>query len=438
MEGNQSCFFCHEKNGLEICKHCESVAYCSEKHRLIHRPETICFPFAVGHAPHVGRYMIATRDIKASGTLSINDLDFLKLFFIAYKQKLILGHFCFYNLVATLHALQAAVVHKRVKRLACILISSFSELILYDQALALGPRISDDLICLQCIKKLPSDHEYTCSTCHWPMCNEKCQNGKTHQRECAILASCQRLKNEEGLKTGGVADEYRCITPLRLLLSAQHDPQAYALTETLMDHNSERRKYSDMWTIQRTHVNDYLKTSQLLSFQDEDFDRAVGLLWTNSFSCKDSLGVALFPVFSIVSHSCLPNASPVALQSRRLVLEAKMDIAKGEEITISYISILQVLLLFLSGNSVSQLIFVNKLQGRVKRRKKLREKWFFNCTCKRCLDPTEFGSHVSTLKCPSCTSDGLVIPKSGECEDQTCTKCGLFMAAKDIDRMENE
>lgn len=74
MEGNQTCFFCHEKNGLEICKHCESVAYCSEQHRLIHRPETICFPFAVGQAPHVGRYMIATRDIKASGTLnSIND-----------------------------------------------------------------------------------------------------------------------------------------------------------------------------------------------------------------------------------------------------------------------------------------------------------------------------------------------------------------------------
>lgn len=245
------------------------------------------------------------------------------------------------------------------------------------------------------------------------MCNEKCQNGKTHQRECAILATCQRGSSENL----GVADEYRCITPLRLLLSSQHDPQAYALTEKLMDHNSERRKYSDMWTIQRTYVNDYLKTSPLLNFQDEDFDRAIGLLWTNSFSCKDSLGVALFPVFSIVSHSCLPNASPVALQSRRLALEAKMDIAKGEEITISYISI---------------------LQGRVKRRKKLREKWFFNCTCKRCLDPTEFGSHVSSLKCSSCTSDGLVIPKSGECEDQTCTKCGLSMAAKDIDRMENE
>ena len=68
----------------------------------------------------------------------------------------------------------------------------------------------------------------------------------------------------------------------------------------------------------------------------------LGLLWTNSFSCKDSEGMAIFPVFSIVSHSCLPNASPILLQSHRLALEAKTDIAEGEEITISYVSIMQV------------------------------------------------------------------------------------------------
>ena len=28
-----------------------------------------------------------------------------------------------------------------------------------------------------------------CSSCRWPVCNEKCQNGITHQRECPILAS---------------------------------------------------------------------------------------------------------------------------------------------------------------------------------------------------------------------------------------------------------
>ena len=30
---------------------------------------------------------------------------------------------------------------------------------------------------------------YRCNNCRWPVCNEKCQNGVTHQRECPILAS---------------------------------------------------------------------------------------------------------------------------------------------------------------------------------------------------------------------------------------------------------
>ncbi len=124
--------------------------------------------------------------------------------------------------------------------------------------------------------------------------------------------------------------------------SQKYHPEKFELTETLMDHNEDRAKYQDVWSLQRTFINDYLKQCQLLDFKDQDYDRASGLLWTNSFSCKDSEGQAIFPVFSIVSHSCIPNANPVLLQSHRLALEAKVDIAKGEEITISYISILQV------------------------------------------------------------------------------------------------
>jgi len=35
----------------------------------------------------------------------------------------------------------------------------------------------------------------------------------------------------------------------------------------------------------------------------------------------------------------------------------------------------------------------------LKRRTKLREKWFFDCSCSRCSDPTELGSHASSLLC---------------------------------------
>ena len=83
----------------------------------------------------------------------------------------------------------------------------------------------------------------------------------------------------------------------------------------------------------------------------------------------------------------------------------------------------------------------------------MREKWFFNCQCKRCSDPTEFNSHVSTLKCQNCATatsaqqngcengtgnGGYIIPKSGDSEDHMCNKCGLVMTAKDIDKVENQ
>ena len=76
----------------------------------------------------------------------------------------------------------------------------------------------------------------------------------------------------------------------RLLLGSVNHPELFGLTEKLMDHNEERRKYEDMWKLQQTHVNQFLKKCQKAEFTDEEIDRAVGLLWTNSFSCKDSEG----------------------------------------------------------------------------------------------------------------------------------------------------
>ncbi len=73
----------------------------------------------------------------------------------------------------------------------------------------------------------------------------------------------------------------------------------------------------------------------------------------------------------------------------------------------------------------------------MKRRKKLKEKWFFDCNCKRCDDPTDLGSHVSTLRCSeeNC-SDGLVM--AGKGEDSVCDKCQKVYEPEAIDKIENE
>lgn len=42
------------------------------------------------------------------------------------------------------------------------------------------------------------------------------------------------------------------------------------------------------------------------------------------------------------------------------------------------------------------------------RRKYLLESKYFECTCSRCADPTELGTHMSTLKCAKC-DNGVIL-----------------------------
>ena len=34
---------------------------------------------------------------------------------------------------------------------------------------------------------------------------------------------------------------------------------------------------------------------------------------------------------------------------------------------------------------------------------KLKEQWYFNCSCPRCADESEFGTWTSSISCPSCS-----------------------------------
>ena len=46
------------------------------------------------------------------------------------------------------------------------------ELVMWDNAACLGPRMGCPPCCLQCLKK--TDGSYRCPECGWPMCAEQC------------------------------------------------------------------------------------------------------------------------------------------------------------------------------------------------------------------------------------------------------------------------
>ena len=66
------------------------------------------------------------------------------------------------------------------------------------------------------------------------------------------------------------------------------------------------------------------------------------------------------------------------------------------------------------------------------RRTHLLETKYFSCHCKRCADPTELGTHLSTLKCPH--DNGFVLPKDPLNFDSQwrCNLCPGILTASEV------
>jgi SET domain len=390
--GNVSqCFLCGQPATTQ-CAVCRLVGFCGPAHGQVHRPEGFCFPFMVEQRPERGRCLVAVRDIEPL------------------------------------------------------------ELVLWDSAAAMGPRMGSATVCLQCLKALPpaknkeEEKKQRCSACGWPVCGPDCEKGPAHRIECPALAeAAKRLGRStfpsESIANGNggedVNEAYRAIAPLRLLLVKAKLPEMWERLTYLMDHNKERQRADpELWAQYQRHVNEFLKSSLggassadggTMAFTDADIDRATGLLWTNCFACAAGGGQALFPTFSFASHSCRPNCTHSVFPNRTLALQAKTVIAAGEEFTISYIS---------------------TVQGLLKRRVKLRDKWFFECGCERCCDPSELGSHASTHLCQVCRQrrqqgesggEGYVMSRDPQdpVAPWACNTCGLLTPAATINEIEN-
>lgn len=282
------------------------------------------------------------------------------------------------------------------------------ELILYDQTIAYGPKMSTtSFVCLTCMKDV--DGGFKCPDCRWPMCGEKCAGSKWHKdRECQILASNATVEISP--------DHYRAIAPLRYLLTKESHPDFYLRFNYLMDHNEERKKDEETWNLYRKFVNDFLLNDCKMEnfFKEEDLDRSVGLFWTNAFACQNGNGQAIFPTFSFISHSCLSNSNHVVFPNKHLVLQAKTAVKKGEELTINYIS---------------------PVQSTLRRKSKLRDKWFFECRCQRCSNTID--NHVSSLICQINQCGGVLTAANPQLDYWMCSKCGHSIAKDDILYLEN-
>ena len=193
----------------------------------------------------------------------------------------------------------------------------------------------------------------------------------------------------------------------------------------LMDHNEEWKQETDSWENVQINIVGWLRTKGGLAdkFTADEINKAIGLIRTNGIniekpysgqivSCK-----ALYPTFSLLSHSCVSNARIFVQPDNEIIIRAQVDIMEGEEITIQYIS-------YLFGNTL--------------RRRDIQDNWMFECRCPRCQDPTELGTNLSSLVCPSCMGVILPVNNSLQCEVWECQACGYTLERETVENYSKE
>lgn len=90
--------------------------------------------------------------------------------------------------------------------------------------------------------------------------------------------------------------------------------------------------------------------------------------------------LGLYATGCIIEHNCIPNCHFVFDKKNgfKLTVRSARGIRKGEHIATCYSNI---------------------LWGTQLRRQQLIDTKYFDCQCERCVDPTELGSHFSSLRC---------------------------------------
>jgi len=278
-------------------------------------------------------------------------------------------------------------------------------------------------MCSECLCK--TDGQSFCDKCGLPLCEDpQCrQPGPNHQEECAYFAD---LRNRVQIPKNAENTPF-LISVLRLLFVRDNNPEMWSKLDLLMDHVEDQKLKTETWNSTQRNIVNWLLTPDKGGlherFTTDEINRAIGLLQTNAInlekvykkqivSCK-----ALYPTFSFISHSCVANSRVTFKSDNSIRVIAQRDINKGEEITIQYIS---------------------HLFSNILRRQDIKDSWMFECTCVRCKDITELGTHVGTVLCTSCKSNVLPQDNSFQCNFWICQVCGKKTESSEIRKLSKD
>lgn len=270
------------------------------------------------------------------------------------------------------------------------------ELVMRDTDL-LGMVMMDAKACVNCGEK---NNLMRCD-CGFLTCKTECSMDSLHH-ECSEL---QKLN----IKSMTVTDKkslFKSLGYWRMIKMKETQPGKWEDLMKLMSHREKRRKsYLFRKSVKRLSKNIGRLTAQVI---DEGLIRSLaGILETNSHSFNKSIH-HIFNSFSLISHSCIPNCEHM-LAGKQALVRAKMQIKKGDEITIRY----------------SDLCLHRDIL-----REEIQTSWLFTCSCQRCSENSELGTEASSFKCEKCGTG--FVRKYGETGKIGCNICNSIITSKEL------
>ncbi|XP_053679551.1 SET domain-containing protein SmydA-8-like [Anopheles nili] len=289
------------------------------------------------------------------------------------------------------------------------------ELILAEDPIVVGPYWDADISCLGCLR--PASR--ACKKClKAPLC-----------RDCSVHddTECTFFKQATNLGKNFLFDHFNTVTPIRCLLLYRNDRNKFDQLMSLESHCDYRRG-TDIWQIHEQYVVEPLLCEEVfqqiddLNVTSKLLQQICGILDVNTFEIRgnmDSQGTqmnnlarGLYPRTSLMTHSCQTNTIIAVDGNSKLRLYASVAIKAGDLLYYNYTRV---------------------LFSTFERQTHLRKGKYFTCTCIRCNDPTELGTHLSSLKCTKC-DDGLCIFHQ-ETPKWECNLCSHLLSKEYVNQV---
>ncbi|KAK4012902.1 hypothetical protein OUZ56_025152 [Daphnia magna] len=318
------------------------------------------------------------------------------------------------------------------------------DVVMKEYPLAAAPGPLSQHVCFGCHRLFTK--AYICSDCRSPLCNYNCQMSSEHQKECCYLKKIiPEIENRQ--KNGKIqripVQLSMLMLPLRLLLLRREQPNKWQLLMDLESH-MEARKKTSIWGFNQRNITPFLEKmliEEMPDINDDLVQQICGAIDVNSFEIRieqtdrrhdhqeqplsnsNEVLRGTFYVASLMAHSCIANAQISMSNDSQMTVKATVPIQEGEGIFVSY---------------------TDPLQTTLQRRTFLEKGKHFTCRCRRCQDPTEFGTFASAVRCRSCTSGWVLPHDDGQLHDAEssvalrwkCSECSEEIKSEDISRTE--